>query len=217
MASDLASRLLAVMAGKPQNMPVTTGAPVTGCFGYRSKSLKLPWLPVLPVYNDDLPKAVIRPVAGPVTRPVDAGNADSEGVGVKPTLQDDYKISLDERAAIAVELGKVPPVYADAFARLQCQRLSGIPHDWQARAADMAGQLLDRHGAALVTLGWPVAAIFDSPLVLATAGESAALDLRRAGLVWQMREGDTIERLAHDSALIRYGDGREWTFHRGTQ
>ena len=121
-----------------------------------------------------------------------------------------------ERAAIAVELGKVPPVYADAFARLQCQRLTGIPHDWQARTADMAGQLLDRHGAALVTLGWPVAAIFDSPLVLATAGTSAALDLRRAGLVWQMREGDTIERLTPDCALIRCGDGREWTFHRGT-
>ena len=96
--------------------------------------------------------------------------------------------------------------------RLQCQALPSIPPDWQSRAADTAGRLLDRHGAELARLAWPVAALFDSPLVLATFGDSGTLDLRKAGLAWQMREGDTIERLAPNGALIRCGDGKTWLF-----
>ena len=121
-------------------------------------------------------------------------------------------ICRSERLAFAREMGKVPALYADAFARLQCQALPGIPSDWQTRAANMAGQLLDMHGVALLTLQWPVAAIFNSPLVLATFGESAALDLRKAGLAWQLREGDAVERLAPNGAMIRCGDGNSFAF-----
>ncbi len=127
----------------------------------------------------------------------------------------DWRIhfDFDERVAIALESGKVPPLYADAFARLQCQRLPGIPQDVQELATDMAGQLLDKHGAALVILQWPVAAIFDSPLVLATHGESAALDLRKAGLVWQLREGDMVQPLEPGGAVIRCAGGNSWPFN----
>ena len=194
MASDLAARLCVILAGKSPNSTVTTGAPVTGHFGYRSNPLKLLRLPELPVESGALPNMVIHPVAGPVT--------------CEPDLEGD----ISERTAIAIVMGLVPVIYAGAFARLQCLRLPGIPQDWQERAVNIAGLILDAHGAALVTLAWPAAALFDAPVVVATAGESAALDLRKAGLVWKLREGDTIERLAPDSAIIRGGDGKAWHF-----
>ncbi len=118
----------------------------------------------------------------------------------------------DGGAATAVESGKVPACYADAMARLSCQALPGIPQDWQSRAANMATMLLDLHGAALARLQWPVGAMFDTPVVLAVFGESAALDLRKAGLAWQMRQGDTITRLAPNGAVILRADGKSFAF-----
>ena len=106
----------------------------------------------------------------------------------------------------------IPPLFADAMVRLSCQTLPGIPPDWQCRAADMASMLLDLHGPALARLGWPVGAMFDSPVVLGTFGESAALDLRKAGLAWQMRQGDTITKLAPNGAVILRADSKTWPF-----
>lgn len=121
-------------------------------------------------------------------------------------------VGPDGAAATSVEPDKVPACYAAALARLQFQTLPGIPPDWQSRAADMASMLLDRHGAALLRLGWPVGAMFDSPVVLGTFGESAALDLRKAGLAWQMRQGDTITKLAPNGAVILRADSKTWPF-----
>lgn len=112
----------------------------------------------------------------------------------------------------ALANANIPPVFADAMARLQCQALPGIPQDWQSRAADMATMLLDLHGAALERLAWPVGALFDSPAVLGTYGESAALDLRRAGLAWQMRQGDSITKLAYSGTVILRADGKSFAF-----
>lgn len=53
---------------------------------------------------------------------------------------------MDERIAVAVEMGGVPPVYAAVFARMQ---LDGTPDD----IVDAFGRMLDQDGPELAGLG----------------------------------------------------------------
>src|SRR5262249_2324339 len=63
------------------------------------------------------------------------------GVTAGATGSEDFELA--ERAAIAIELGRVPPAYADAWAVLQTQKPRHISEAEWRRAVDDAGRFLD--------------------------------------------------------------------------
>jgi hypothetical protein len=65
-----------------------------------------------------------------------------------------------ERAAIAIEMGGVPPAYADAWAAFQTRQQRGPSEaDWW-RAVDGAGRFLDEWGSFALGFGWRASDIF---------------------------------------------------------
>jgi hypothetical protein len=75
-------------------------------------------------------------------------------------LPDD--ITEAERAAIALELGRVPPTYADAWAAFQTRKPGHVTEtDWQF-AVDCAGRFLDEWGALASAFGWQASDVFGS-------------------------------------------------------
>jgi hypothetical protein len=100
------------------------------------------------------------------------GNGEFHGgtAGGTSLLPDD--IETDERAAIAVELGKVPPAYAHAWAAFQMRRLEHQSEaEWLA-AVDDAGRFLDEWATLALDFGWRPEEIFSqSGLAWFCAGE----------------------------------------------
>jgi hypothetical protein len=90
-------------------------------------------------------------------------------VGTWPLPQD---VAEAERAAIALELGRVPPIYADAWAAFQTRKPGHLTEtDWQF-AVDCAGRFLDEWGALASGFGWQASDVFGSDgLVSFSAGE----------------------------------------------
>ena len=86
-------------------------------------------------------------------------NANSDGVTAGGTsLRDD--VAVAERTAIAIELGRVPPAYADAWAVFQTRKPGHVSEaDWQ-RAVDDAGRFLDEWGGLALDFGWRPPDIF---------------------------------------------------------
>jgi hypothetical protein len=103
------------------------------------------------------------------------GTLRTNGTVGTPNSQDEID-ALEERTAIAIELGGVPADYAEDFARLQCLRLACISERDQQQAAIDAGIFLDRWGRAAQENGWSAADIFCLPS-----------DSVLGGLVWQMK------------------------------
>jgi hypothetical protein len=94
--------------------------------------------------------------------------------------------AIEERAGLAAD--RVPAVYLDAWARLQCQRpLSVADAEWRLAVND-AGLFLDAWGEDAATLGWTSDELFDVT----------------AGLVWRLG-GERIEALEPDRARLRGG------------
>lgn len=134
----------------------------------------------------------------------------SQDFRTRETAEEDQ---IDERAAVAFDSG-VPESFVDGWARMQCQRLQGVPEAWHHRAVDCTGRMLDRHGRRLAATGWTVEDLFDRPLLLGSTDYGSTIDLREAGLAWQLRHGDVIDALDTVKAIIKHPDGKSWTFLR---
>jgi hypothetical protein len=78
--------------------------------------------------------------------------------GGTPFLADGLEVT--ERAAIAIELGRVPPAYAYQWAIYQTRKPRHIPEtDW-FRAVNDAGRFLDEWAALALEFGWQPTDIF---------------------------------------------------------
>lgn len=101
--------------------------------------------------------------------------------------------AVQERAGMAAD--RVPALYLDTWARLNCQkpeRVSGA--EWRL-ALDDGGRFLDGWGLIAAELQWSAGDLFDVPH-----------GSRSGGLVWRLG-GVRVEALGPDHA--RLGDGRE--------
>jgi hypothetical protein len=95
---------------------------------------------------------------------------------------------IDERAGIASD--RVPAIYLDAWARLNCQKPARVSEvEWRL-ALDDGGRFLDAWGEDAAGLGWTPGDLFDV----------------KGGLVWRLG-GARVERLNVFSAILN--DGRE--------
>ena len=89
-----------------------------------------------------------------------AGNAHFKRGTTAGTLDDD--VSAAERAAIAIELGRVPPAYAGAWAAFQMRKPDPVAEaDWR-QAANDAGCFLDEWATLALGFGWRPSDIFGS-------------------------------------------------------
>ena len=96
-------------------------------------------------------------------------------------------ITEAERAAIALELGRVPPTYADAWAAFQTRKPGHVTEtDWQF-AVDCAGRFLDEWGALASAFGWQASDVFGS-----------------GGLAW-FCAGERVRALGPDNAVTSSG------------
>ena len=64
------------------------------------------------------------------------------------------EFAVAERAAIAVEDGRVPPAYADAWAAFQTRKPGHVTEAEWFRAVDDAGWFLDEWAALALDFGW---------------------------------------------------------------
>jgi hypothetical protein len=81
------------------------------------------------------------------------------GLGT-PTGTSPDAFDVAERAAIAIELGRVPPAYADAWAAFQTRKPGQVSDgDW-SRAVDDAGRFLDEWAGLALAFGWQPDDIF---------------------------------------------------------
>jgi hypothetical protein len=100
-------------------------------------------------------------------------------------LPDD--ITEAERAAIALELGRVPSTYADAWAAFQTRKPGHVTEtEWQF-AVDSAGRFLDEWGALASGFGWQASDVFGS-----------------GGLAW-FCAGERVRALGPDNAVTSSG------------
>ncbi len=98
-----------------------------------------------------------------------------------------------ERAAIGIDLGGVPLAYADAWARLQCQKPMAVSDDEQRQAIDDAALLLDQWGSLAVEFQWSPGDLFDVPR-----------DGKLGGLVWFLK-GEAVRALGPAHATTESG------------
>jgi hypothetical protein len=95
--------------------------------------------------------------------------------------------AIEERAGLAAD--RVPPVYLDAWARLNCQKPAcASDAEWRL-ALDDSGRFLDAWGEMAAEAGWTSENLF-----------SAA-----SGLLWRL-EGAPVEAIGADH--VRLSDGR---------
>jgi hypothetical protein len=97
------------------------------------------------------------------------------------------ELAAAERAAIAVVDGRVPMVYADAWAAFQIRKPSHAAAGEWYRAVDDAGRFLDAWGELALSFGWRPIDIF-GPL----------------GVAW-FCAGEPIRALGPDSAIAASG------------
>jgi hypothetical protein len=96
-----------------------------------------------------------------------------------------------ERAAIAIEEGGVPSVYAEAFARLQIYQPTEISRSVWELAINDAGLFLDKWAVWAEYFGWAVDDIFGVPVY----GQSSH------GLVWKLK-GRSVVALLTRGAIV---------------
>ena len=122
----------------------------------------------------------------------------------KPSAAGAREIDEAEREAIAIELGgRVPEIYALAFAQLQTQAPPEVPLERWHQFINDAGIFLDRWGDEAERLGWRAEELFglhpDAPI--------ARCD--RMGLLWTLK-GERVVELTPTEARLLGG----LTFHR---
>lgn len=114
------------------------------------------------------------------------GIAQSEG-GTAAGTRLPYEFDLAERAAIAIELGRVPPAYAEAWAAFQTRNAGHVSQAKWFQAVDDAGQFLDEWAGLALDFGWWPTDIFG-----------------RCGLAW-FCGGERVRALGPDNAITASG------------
>jgi hypothetical protein len=99
----------------------------------------------------------------------------------------DHVAEFEERAGLASD--RVPNVYLDAWARLNCQRPANISEPEWRRALDDGGQFLDHWGYVAHAFGWTPGEIFEVSV----------------GLVWRL-SGEPVEFIG--SQHVKLSGGR---------
>jgi hypothetical protein len=201
MRAELLAELRAIARGE-QIAPVTPVTPVTLETSYRCNQLKLQGLQELQVKRGEVEKSVFSPVTAPVTVPPEPDEAAVEeraGLAadfVSPQKED--ADAIEERAGLAAD--RVPIVYLDAWARLNCRKPARASDaEWRC-ALDDGGQFLDAWGDKAVALQWTPGELFDvaNGLVWRLAGERVnALGENRA----RLSDGRIVDRRPSKGAL----------------
>lgn len=152
----------------------------------------------LAIFAKPLPKLANMCAPGAQSRPKSRESQESRLPGGEDGNLPPYESGLEgERAAIAVEDGGIPSVYAMAWAHLQAGPPVGIDHTrWMQARAD-AGAFLDKWGAAAARLGWPVHHLFEAPRGWI------------GGLVWEIG-GGAVVALTDRQAIIAQGTRKLW-------
>ena len=171
MRAELLERLRTVMRGAHNvKTSVTPATPVTDGTGYRPEPPELQALRRLQVKDGKKRRGDFSPVTAPATALLESDEA-----------------AIEERAGLAA--GRVPPVYLDAWARLNHQRPYGMSEGEWRQALDDGGRFLDALGNEAAELRWTPGELFDV----------------RAGLVWRLA-GERVEAIGADH--VRLGDRR---------
>jgi hypothetical protein len=110
---------------------------------------------------------------------------DGVTAGVTGELSDPFDVA--ERAAIAIELGRVPPAYADAWAAFQMRRPGRVSEAEWFRAVDDSGRFLDEWAWLALDFGWRPPDIFGPD-----------------GLAW-FCAGERVRALGPDNAITVAG------------
>jgi hypothetical protein len=149
MRAEALAELCAIMRGVPGGTP---GTPGTLNFVPAQKSPSFHVFHVFQVEHAENQKA-------------------NFGLGTRVgTLPDAFDVA--ERAAIAIELGGVPPAYADAWAAFQTRKPGRVSEAEWFRAVDDAGRFLDEWAGLALDFGWRPLDIFGPDgLALFCAGE----------------------------------------------
>jgi len=108
-----------------------------------------------------------------------------------------------ERAAIAIELGGVPEVYAPAFAQLQVQAPPEVPLERWHQFRNDAGIFLDQRGREAERLGWRPEELFG------LHPDAHLIRYDRMGLIWMLK-GERVVALTATEAKFSGG----LTFYR---
>lgn len=164
MQADVLAELCAVMRGVPAGTP---GTPGTSRFVPGQKR---------PLFQLFRPFRVER----------DPGQKAQFGPGTRARTSSDA-FDLAERAAIAIELGLVPPCYADAWADFQIHKPGHTTDRGWRQAVNDAGRLLDEWAVLAFDFGWRASDIFDLH-----------------GLAW-FCAGERIRALGPDNAVTASG------------
>jgi len=91
-----------------------------------------------------------------------AANEHSRPGTTSGTFPADDDVAVAERLAIAIELGRVPPAYAGAWAAFQMRKPDPVAEaDWR-QAANDAGCFLDEWATLALGFGWRPSDIFGS-------------------------------------------------------
>jgi hypothetical protein len=110
----------------------------------------------------------------------------------EPSYGHPDQAAIYETAGLAID-GGVPPVYADAWARLQSQRPYGVTDAQWQQALDAGGRFLDEWGSLAAEFGWSTGDLFDAPS-----------DGKRGGLIWWIT-GEAVRSLGGDCAFAASG------------
>lgn len=97
------------------------------------------------------------------------------------------EFAVAERAAIAVQDGKIPPAYADAWAVFQVRKPGHVSAAAWFQAVDNAGRFLDEWAGLALDFGWRPSDIFGSD-----------------GLAW-FCAGERVRSLGPDNAITAFG------------
>ena len=177
MRAELLAELCAIARGedaaKPPVTPVTPATPVTLQLGYRSKAAALQALQRLQAKGDNRGRVASSPVTAPV-----------------PLPSDPDETAIEERAGLAAD--RVPSVYVDAWARLNCQKPTSVSEAEWRLALDDGGLFLDAWGADAAEMKWTPGELFGAS----------------AGLAWRLA-GTRVEAVGADH--VRLSDGRTIT------
>jgi hypothetical protein len=173
--ADALAALRDIMRGYPvAELHVTPATPVTLQPGYRLKASELQALQPLQAEAGKVRKGDCSPVTAPVT-----------------ALPEPDEAALEERAGLAAD--RVPRVYLDAWARLNCQRPEGVSEAEWRLALDDGAFFLDTRGADAAATRWTAGELFDVPRE-GTPG----------GLVWRLK-GERGEALGEAGARLTNG------------
>jgi hypothetical protein len=141
MQAETLARLERIARGEialPRGVTGATSA--TGATGAAAKPVELQKVPLLPPLH-------------PLHAIADKGET-TDFADPRVTRIAFDACALAERIAIALELGRVPLAYAEAWARLQVQKPSHLSEPIWRRALDDAGCVLDEWGALAFEFGW---------------------------------------------------------------